>query len=616
MIKGFTVEDIVESLDNFKLAHILKDNRLDYYWCSSELKRAAQGRETAESILYAILSDACSMCIVKGGLNYDAHIKLCTGARSAILQDFTGETARVLLGIFGKIENPLLKARISDVLWLNRKLTKFEKPLRFATAALDGYCAISVSVNDLEHGSRKIFERAIALALSLKKSGEIYLNKLRAKLIDICKASYNNLKNNAMIHASSIIFHSNLPMEEEDLTKLLGLLECYVHQDGLHMFKVNDGYDLLIDWCGRLARKNDVDRCLFEKAEFNRRIGDQMRNEQADFGIVSGRYEDAQRCYDKLPRRFKQAHNVQSAVRELRKSLNGVRQDMCANMQHFRSKPIDLRKQIGVAKRKVQGLDLESAIFKFSLMEHLQEKTIRRNVMAILKKSPLVACFPLDTYDNGNLVSRVDGLDFGDPNFEKSDRFQQLMVRQFDIIMQLVWNGSLWPAFCTILTEHKIDKEFCYSLCASSRSVPKNRVKMFGRGLLTGFEQDFQTAAALLIPQIENAVRQLLKACGEETILHDSVTEIDSELGLSRLVTDDEKMHTILGDDLAFEMKVMFGPSPNYNLRNQYAHGMVDDSEGISMYDFLIWRLALRLVVYGCADKPEKFGLKLPAYNE
>lgn len=609
MIKGFTVEDIVESLDNLKLAHILKDNQLDYYRCRSELNRVAQGRDRAAGILYAILSDACSMCIMKGGLNYDAYIKLDTGARSAMLQDFTGETARVLLGIFDKIENPLLKARISDVLWLNRKLTKFEKPLRFATAALDGYCSISVSANDLEPGSRKIFERAIVLASSLKKPGEIYLNKLREKLIDICKASYSNPKNNAMIHASSIIFHSNLPVEEEDLTKLLGLLECYVHQDGLHMLKVNDGYDLLIGWYGRLNRKDDVDRCLFEKAEFNRRIGDQMRNEQADFGIVSGRYEDAQRCYDKLSRRFKQAHNVQSVARELRKSLNGVRQDMCANMQHFRSKPIDLRKQIDVAKRKVQGLDLESAIFKFSLMEHLQEKTIRRNVMAILKKSPLVACFPMETYDNGNLVSRVEGIDFGDPKFEKSDRFQQLMVRQFDMIMQLIWNGSLWPAFCTILAEHKIDKEFCYSLCASSRSVPKNRVKMFGRGLLAGFEQDFQTAAALLVPQIENVVRRLLKACGEETILHDTGTEIDSELGLSRLVNDESKMHKILGDDLAFELKAMFGPSPNYNWRNRYAHGMVNDCEGISMYDFLIWRLALRLVVYGSQIDPKSLDL-------
>ena len=62
-------------------------------------------------------------------------------------------------------------------------------------------------------------------------------------------------------------------------------------------------------------------------------------------------------------------------------------------------------------------------------------------------------------------------------------------------------------------------------------------------------------------------------------------------------------------------MRVLYGPPPNYNLRNQYAHGLVDDCSGCAMTDFLVWYNALRLVVLGCLKHPEKMGLKFARKN-
>ena len=610
--KGFTVEQIITAFDNSKVEAIIasvKDGGyLDYH---TKFEDAAKRLATAEGVLYKILGDACSMMFRLDANVYGPYFWLANGRRSASIEDFVGDVAKVLLGVFDKAENPLIKARVADILWVNRKLTKYERPIRFAKTALAGYCDIKVNQELWFEGrNEEVWFRAIELALSLKSEGHEYIVALEKKLLALCDVESEE-GHDLLIKIGRIFLESGLPLEDGVIIIKKAEDRLFALTDPKHIFEINDIYDLLIQWYEKEGRHDEVNRCLFAKAEANRVVGDRWADENVDSMMLSTRYELAQRCYDKLPKKFKSDNNVAELASIVRKSLHAAYKKTVDGMQHIYSDKVDIGELVGSSRRQMHGLDFSSAICKFVMLFDLDVVQLKESTLKMVNEHPILGLFQHTTYENNRVASRLEGLDFNDPNFDKSPRFHQMVVQQFSYQLSFVWQACLLPAFSVMREEHQlVDADF-YAMMESSRFVPDNRRFMFARGIKAGWFQDFQTAAALLLPQIENSVRVLLKRSGNDTLAHNGIKEIDSELGLSNLVCRDEMMGTLFNENLCFMMQAMFGPPPNFNLRNQYAHGLVDDCNGINMYDFYIWYVALKLIIFGCVDRPEKVGLKI-----
>lgn len=614
MIRDYTVEQIIASFNNSKVASILVGvTSPSYYEYSFALKTVGDRQSSAESVLYELLSDACSLEFGQRGEEvYSPHIRLANGSRSASLEDFVGEVAEVLLGIFEQIDNSLLKARVADILWVNRKLTKSDRPLRFAKAALDGYCAINIAQwEEWTVCGEGILLRAIELAMSLKKEGLKYVQVLKEKLIEACHTLPED-DCHSLFTICRIVLVCGLPIE--DSTIIYDKIEKVVAGLSIpsQINEINIGYALLIKWYEKDKRLEDINRCLLAKAETNRIAGEGWTKGNVDPGIVCARLEEAQRCYDKLSKQYKDANGVAQLQKNVQKLLHETYKKISDDMQRVRGAPTDIRKYVEATRKDMYGLTFSRAICRFVAGFNVSVSILRSSTRDMLNEHPIMGLFQHFSYENGVVASRQDGINFGDPDYDKSQHFHQLVVQQFVHQLSFVWQAHLFPAFSVLIDEHKISDCDYYSIVESSKFVPRNRRFLFARGIKAGFLQDFQTAAALLLPQIENAVRIHLKAHGVNTFAHDVTKEIDTEIGLSSLVGRDDVMSRLFDENLSFVMKAMFGPSPNLNLRNQYAHGLIDDCEGISMFDFYIWYFALKLIVIGCVDHPEKSGLKLP----
>ena len=615
MINGYRVDQIVASFDGAKIDSILGGVGFQScYYYHIELERFGNKYKTAEGTLYKILSEACSMSFSQNdGTTFVPRVQLNDGRRSAALQDFVGEVAQVLLGVLERLENPpILKARVADIIWTNRKLIKCKMPIRFAKSALDGYCAIDItSRKQCAFSDERMWLRAIKLALSLKKEGDRYVAVLKSKLLSL----YNTLSDNEfglMLRIGHIFLESELPLDDSTtVTNNIekGLVRLSAQN---HINVINDGYALLIKWYKKDDKQNEINRCLFAKAEINRAIGEKWAAEGIDPGIVSARLEEAQRCYNQLSRQYKVDNGVERLQKKVRKLLHEANKKVSDGMQRFRGDPIDVSKCVETSRKQIHGLSFSSTISRFVGSFNVDVAALRRDIRKLLGDHPVLGLFQHITYEKELVASRQEGIDFRSPDYDKTPLFHQLVVKQFVNQMHFAWIACLWPMFSVLREEHKLKDSDYYSIAESSKFVPCNRRLMVARGIKAGYVQDFQTAAALLLPQIENAVRVHLKAHGSDTFTHNVANEIDSELGLSNLVCRDEMMSLLFDENLAFMMKAMFGPSPNLNLRNQYAHGMIDDCEGVSMYDFYIWYFALKLIIFGCADHPEKLGLKLP----
>ena len=168
------------------------------------------------------------------------------------------------------------------------------------------------------------------------------------------------------------------------------------------------------------------------------------------------------------------------------------------------------------------------------------------------------------------------------------------MVTSFAMEVGLVVRGMIWPALEVVALEHRLREGEFILLASRSPIVSAGRARLFGKALFAGYERDFTEALHLLVPQIEHMVRSHLKAAGVKTTNLDK-KGIENETGLSALMELPE-VEKIFGEDIAFEIKALFCDPLGPNLRNELAHGLLDDDQSESIYSIYAWWLGLKLV--------------------
>ena len=95
-------------------------------------------------------------------------------------------------------------------------------------------------------------------------------------------------------------------------------------------------------------------------------------------------------------------------------------------------------------------------------------------------------------------------------------------------------------------------------------------------------------------------VREHLHYLGEKTtVLDDAGVEIES--GLSNLIKN-ARIGEVLSEDVLFEIRALLTEHSGSNLRNQIAHGLLDDSYMHSSFPVYLWWFCLKLV---CLSNPD-----------
>ena len=124
--------------------------------------------------------------------------------------------------------------------------------------------------------------------------------------------------------------------------------------------------------------------------------------------------------------------------------------------------------------------------------------------------------------------------------------------------------------------------------------VPDDRKDTFLKGLVAGFNFDLATAMHLLMPQVENAVRNLAELCGavvykteangvEECLSFDSILKL-------------EELKDSLDPELIFNMRVFYTSDYGIGMRNIIGHGLRSDKALQSPDCLATWWFTLRLV--------------------
>lgn len=245
----------------------------------------------------------------------------------------------------------------------------------------------------------------------------------------------------------------------------------------------------------------------------------------------------------------------------------------------------------------IDGRELSEALHLFLEWLPLTDFAANRSHnQALVKKYPLSHLFShVQFAKDGRAVARSTGSD-DDVTYGMPSHLWRVMTREFGIRVGLYVQRFLAPSWMILSAQHPLNIADFAFLARESSLVPSGRESLVARGLHYGYGGDFMTAAHLLIPQLENIVRVKLQDAGVVTsTIEDG---IETERGLSALMKGDD-VERVFGTDVVFEIRALFCSAHGPNLRNEIAHGLVDDDHINSATAFYAWWFIWRLVHSG-----------------
>ena len=258
----------------------------------------------------------------------------------------------------------------------------------------------------------------------------------------------------------------------------------------------------------------------------------------------------------------------------------------------------DITPYVRAVEAHVAGHDLRTAMLRFAFGTKLSNPgDLRRRVEESAKNHPLIHLFGASVMDDaGRVVLRRKGLLSVSPS-EYDDELEQEMFSQ---AAQIDWSlraqGYIEPARFKILSEHFPSLGDLAFIVKDNPFVPEGHELIFLKGIHAGMHGDFMVASHLLVPQLENSIRQIMMTHGVDVRnLEGDGTQPLKILGPLLGMTEAK---SIFGESLLFELRGALLEKSGFNFRNQLAHGFVDVASCHSSPGVNLWWLTIRLCLF------------------
>lgn len=561
---------------------------------ASGSRRAMEENRQAHGKVLWLLADACSMMLSPKSANepFKPMIIIMGERRSAIPDDLSDEDILFFSRIVDRIDDIWLKARLADLVWLKNRTFG----IRFALIAIDAYRSINLDSENWLSGGHECWERAVSLARVLKGGAGDRLEEMESTIIasfDAAKAEEGFLA----LGLSDLLRDYGLGRNKSNhIAQKLEFLAGEFDTLG-DWLRAREHYDASLKWFG-------ISGDAAKPAEMTMRVAEswvkeaiaRVSTEQPSHMAAASCYENAIQVYRTIPRSERAAYRVDERIAELRSHLSESGEKSLEEMKVIGTSGIDITQIVENARNAVKDKTPQDALEAFvNLYQGVRAKQIRDNAIERLRNHSLLALFPATVMSrDGRVIAKRPGMSLGEDFSDDESVIRSEMIRDYGIKIDIVVHGHIWPAHETMLLEHRLSESDFVGLARQSPLVPKGREGLFGKALFQGYERDFVSALHLLIPQIEYMVRFHLKQVGAKTTNLDK-DGIENENGLSTLM-DLPEAEIVFGKDLAFELRALFCDAFGPNLRNELAHGLLEEDDCHSPFAIYAWWFGLRLV--------------------
>lgn len=540
-----------------------------------------------------LLADASSMMLSPKSLNEPFKpFMVMEGRRSVIPDDLSESDIAFYAEIVDEINDAWLKARVADLVWLKQR----PRNVRFALAAIDAYRLIQLNAETWVRGGRECWERAISLARMLKAGAGTRLTEMEVAILDAFKTATKESGFLGLWLADLLDKNGLGRTHSSAIAQKLNVLAVEFDGDG-NLHRSREFFDAASRWFDRSGDEAKSAEMTVAVAEgWVKEAIARVTADQPSHMVAASFYEKAIQIYRSIPRSQRSTHQGDERIAELHRHMNDAGEKSLGELGTVKTPGIDITELVENARKSVSGKPIRDALFSFAnIYQGARVDQIRTSAEKTLQQSFFGRLFGSTHLSrDGRVIAKQPAAGFGNTAASGDPALWAQMVRDYQILINIVVRGDIWPAHEVLLQEHRLREDDFTGLASQSPVVPRGRERLFGKALYAGFDRDFTVSMHLLAPQIEHMVRFHLKNAGVKTTNLD-IDGIENENGLSTLMALPET-DTVFGKDLSFEIKALFCDALGPNLRNELAHGLLDDDSFQSIHAIYAWWMGLRLV--------------------
>ena len=563
---------------------------------SDAAKQSINQDRQAHGKVLSLLADACSMMLSSDSTNEPfkpfVDFRASGGGRSILPDDLSETDIAFFAEIVETVDDPWLKARLADLVWLLQSPRK----VKFALAAIDSYRTIPLDIETWLHGGDRCWQRAIDLARLIKAGAGERLAEMEASII---KAFTSMTREDGFLGSWLADLLKSNALGGDHSTTIATKLESLAHEfeDEGELRKAREYFQASAHWFKESGDDEKSTAMTVAVAEgWGKEAIAIVSSDQPSHMVATSFYENAIQTYRTIPRSERTTHGVDERIAELRECLNESGKKSLDEMDAIDIPGQDIGQIVENARNAVRGKGLEEALKAFVNLSRTNAKKLRESTIKNLEHFIAHRLFPT-TFMNrdGRVAAKMPSMSSSPiPSDGDEMVIRSKMVENYCIHVSLAVCGRIWPAQEILLLEHRLREADFVNLAKQSPIVPIGRELLFGKALFAGYDRDFVTALHILVPQIEHVVRYHLKQAGVQTTNIDS-NGIENENGLSSLM-DLPRTEEIFGEDLSFEIRALFCDSFGPNLRNELAHGLLDARACYSSNAIYAWWFGLKLV--------------------
>ena len=503
------------------------------------------------------------------------------------------------------ISEPHLRALMTDILWVHKWKPN---PLIYAKAAIEGYLLLAEKLKDTtastSYDINNPFEawsfyywnlkRATFLAREIQKSNPECLKRvdlLIKQLIDIEQQAITPLLFRLMELLRDVV------LSNDEISKYISLCERLAEQatqEG-HLESANGFWQLCRGWYQQLKKPEKVLQCTINEAE-----NIVLMSEGLSATRSSAELRRAYELYCSVLDRghdTEQHQQIKQRRDEIYKALLEAQSQMREELEIYQV-DADIGGLFAETFRKIQGKSWQEILFilAFEIVTPPDYQQLREFAEQLFKNSFCFNARRIYRGDEGEIVGKID---------EDDVELQEKRLREADVFhLAQIHHHVAGHQILLVLQNvdlSQVSESDLLTLITPSAFIPSGREFLYAKGLYAGLTQDFVVSTHLLIPQLENSLRHLLKQQGVNVIVDNPKTGTQSHLQLETILGKSE-LEQMLRYDIVQDLTGLLIKNSNANLRNRVAHGLQSDfNTATTIY---LWWLTLRLCLTKDFQKP------------
>lgn len=432
---------------------------------SSAARQAIEAGRPSHGKALWLLADACSMTLSPKSLNepYKPFMVMEDG-RSAIPDDFSEADIEFFAQIADSVDDPWVRARLADLVWLKAK----PRDVKYALLAIDACRSIPLDSKTWLRGGRECWDRALSLTRMLSKGAGDRLGKMETAILTAFNATTSDDDFLALWYADLLVQHGlGRQVLAVIAQKLESLARGFDNAGELH--RGREYFRASAEWfklAGNQAKSAEMTVGLAEG--WAKEAVARIASENPSQMVATAFYENAIQTYRTIPRSERTIHRVDERMEELRRHLAEAGEKSLDEMGLITTPSVDISELIENARNAVKGKKLNEALISFSnLHPGAAAKKLREDAMTRLRENSLHAIFPATVMSrDGRVIAKRPGMSLMAATLTDDDELviRTEMIRDYGILVSILVKGDIWPALEVLRLEHRLTESDFISL--------------------------------------------------------------------------------------------------------------------------------------------------------